>query len=122
MIVTGAAKTGPAKTGAAKLAMAYCPFGSGEEAARISRQLVEENHVACANMLGETQSIYRWQGEIAQDTETAVLFKLRANAVDRFMERLAALHSYDEPAIMCWNIDAAPEGFARWVDGQVHGG
>ncbi|WP_240330879.1 divalent-cation tolerance protein CutA [Sphingorhabdus sp. Alg239-R122] len=106
-------------SGVAKLAMAYCPFGSTEEAARISRQLVEEKHVACANILGETQSVYRWQGEIAQEIETAVLFKLRVDAVHGFMDQLTALHSYDEPAILCWNIDAAPDGFVRWMDGQV---
>ncbi len=99
--------------------MAYCPFGSADEAARVARQLVEERLAACANILGAATSIYHWEGAVQTESETAALFKLPADMADAFMDRLTELHSYDEPAIACWNIDSAPASFAKWVQGQV---
>ncbi|HYE27304.1 MAG TPA: divalent cation tolerance protein CutA, partial [Allosphingosinicella sp.] len=42
----------------------YATFASDEEARRIARALVEERLAACANILGDCHSIYRWQGAI----------------------------------------------------------
>src|SRR5437868_11843108 len=41
----------------------YITTGSRDEALSIGRTLVEEGLAACANVLGEMTSIYRWQGD-----------------------------------------------------------
>jgi periplasmic divalent cation tolerance protein len=96
----------------------YATFADAEEAARISRILIEERLAACANMLGPVRSIYRWEGEIQDGTEVAALFKTVAGQAEALIARLAALHSYDVPAAVVWPICAALTAYADWVKAE----
>jgi len=97
----------------------YATFASEEEARRIARRLVEERLAACANILVPCISIYRWQGRIEEAAEVPAIFKTRADAAERLVERIAELHSYDVPAAVVWPIAAAIPDYARWVVAEV---
>lgn len=97
----------------------YATFANAEEAGRIARILVEERLAACSNILGPCRSIYRWQGAIEESGEVAALFKTRADAADRLIARLAALHSYDVPAAVTWPIAMALPAYAAWVEEET---
>ena len=97
----------------------YAIFGSDEEARRIARQLVEERLAACANILTPCHSIYRWQGQIEQAEEVPAIFKTRADAAARLVQRLSELHSYDVPAAVAWPIAQALPDYTRWVAEEV---
>jgi periplasmic divalent cation tolerance protein len=93
----------------------YATFASEEEARRIARTLVEERLAACANILGDCHSIYRWQGAVEEAEEIAALFKTRDDLAEPLIARLAALHSYDVPAAVVWPIADALESYAGWI-------
>jgi periplasmic divalent cation tolerance protein len=93
----------------------YATFADAAEAERIARALVEEQLAACANIIGPCTSIYRWQGAVEQAGEVVALFKTRADAADRLIERLGELHSYDVPAAVVWPIARAGESYREWV-------
>ena len=93
----------------------YATFGSAEEAERIGRQMVEQRHAACVNILGPCRSIYRWQGEIEEADEVAALFKTTAGQAPALLQRLGSLHSYDVPAAVVWPIGETGESFRQWV-------
>lgn len=97
----------------------YATFADGEEAARISRTLVEERLAACANILGPIRSIYRWQGKIEDAAEVAALFKTTAGAAEALIARLADLHSYEVAAVAAFQIAQIHPPFAAWVRGEV---
>ena len=97
----------------------YATFGSDEEARRIARTLVEERLAACANILAPCHSIYRWQSKVEEAAEVPVIFKTRADAADRLIERIGALHSYDVPAAVVWPIADALDAYRQWVEGEV---
>jgi periplasmic divalent cation tolerance protein len=99
----------------------YATFADEEEALRIARALVEESLAACANIIGEIRSIYRWQGRVEDAAEVAVLFKTRAGEADRLIERLAELHSYDVPAAVAWPIASALPAYVQWVVAETQG-
>ena len=96
----------------------YAIFGSGEEAERIARQLVEERLAACANILGACRSVYRWEGKVEEAEEVPVLFKTGAAAAPELLARIAELHSYDVPAAMVWPIADALGAYAQWVESE----
>ncbi len=102
-----------------RIVSVYAVFADAEEAARISRILVEERLAACANLLSPCASIYRWEGRIEEAREAPALFKTRAETAPLLIERLAALHSYEVPAAVTWEIIYAPEDYARWVCEEV---
>ncbi len=93
----------------------YATFASAEEAERIGRQMVEQRHAACVNILGPCRSIYRWQGEVEEADEVAAIFKTTAGHAPLLLERLAALHSYDVPAAVVWPIEQTGESYHQWV-------
>lgn len=97
----------------------YATFGSADEAAAITRTLVEERLAACANILGSCRSIYPWEGRIEDVEEVAALLKTRADAAAALIARLVELHSYDVPAAVVWPIEAAHPPYATWVVDSV---
>ena len=44
-------------------------------AQQLAQALVESGLVACVNILPKVQSIYRWQGQIENDSETLLVIK-----------------------------------------------
>ncbi len=97
----------------------YAIFADAEEAARIGRQMIDERLAACINILGPCRSIYRWQGKVETAGEVAAIFKTTEAGADALTDRIAALHSYDVPAIAVWPIDKLPSSYAEWVGGSV---
>ena len=97
----------------------YATFGSEEEARFVSRTLVEEGLAACANILAPCRSVYRWQGEVEEADEIAVLFKTAAARGDALLARIAELHSYDVPAAVVWPIADALAPYRRWVEEET---
>ncbi len=97
----------------------YVTAGDAEEAARIGRTLVEEKLVACVNVLGQIRSIYRWQDEVQDDGEVALLAKTRASLVAQVSERIKALHSYDVPCVVALPIVDGNAAFLDWIAGET---
>ena len=94
----------------------YAVFADEDEARRIGGQIVEERLAACVNVLGPCHSIYRWQGKVETASEVAAIFKARADKAEALIARVAALHSYDVPAIAVWPIEKALPAYAAWVN------
>ncbi|MEG3182156.1 divalent-cation tolerance protein CutA [Sphingomonas sp. LT1P40] len=97
------------------IALLHVTFANADEAERIGRSMVGENLAACVNLLGPCTSIYRWHGLIETATEYRALFKTTPELARELAERIAALHSYDLPAIEIWPA-AAGDAVAQWVD------
>lgn len=83
-----------------------------EEAGRIARYLVEERLIACANFF-VVSSVFRWEGQIQEDSEVAVICKTRTELVPAAIKRIKELHSYELPCITSWTID---EGYGPYLD------
>lgn len=96
-------------------ALIWCPFPDRESARRIANSLLDENLVACANLLGAIESIFQWQGNRDSAQEIGVLFKTDAAVLKRAVARLAVLHPYDTPAIMGLRCDAVPDATRAWL-------
>lgn len=97
------------------IATVYAVFGSREEAERVAGAVVEEGLAACANILAPCRSIYRWQGVVQTAEEVPALFKTRQEFGEKLVARIAALHSYEVPAVVLWPIRHAERPYAEWV-------
>lgn len=97
----------------------YAIFGTADEAERIGSAMVEERLAACVNILGAVRSIYRWKGAVESADEIAAIFKTSDEKADTLITRIAALHSYDVPAIAVWPIDKILGSYAGWVEDNV---
>jgi periplasmic divalent cation tolerance protein len=100
---------------AEQVLLALSTFPDAKTARRISNELVTEKLAACANILPDIESIYRWKAKIETANETLVLFKVSENRYEQFQNRLRSLHPYEVPEIISVKIDNGLPEYLRWV-------
>jgi periplasmic divalent cation tolerance protein len=61
------------------------------------------------------KSIYRWEGEVRQESETVLIFKTRGDLVERLTARMIELHPHETPCVVALPIVAGSEKFLDWV-------
>jgi periplasmic divalent cation tolerance protein len=98
-----------------KYGFLYIVAGSVREAEKIGKKLVEEKLVACVNIF-PIKSVYRWRGKIERAREVAMIVKTRRELIDRVINRVKKLHSYEVPAILAFNVEKGPPDFLKWID------
>ena len=90
-------------------------FSTPEQAAEIARILVEEQLAACVNLVPAVRSIYRWQGQVSDDTETLAIIKTTAERYDALASRLVALHPYEVPELIAFPIERGHAPYLAWL-------
>ena len=95
--------------------VAFATAPDADVAARIAHALVAERLVACANLVANVRSIYRWQGRVEDAGEVLLVLKTRADRVDALAERLRALHPYDEPELVVLPSAGGLAPYLDWV-------
>ncbi len=102
--------------------MLYVTAASKDEALHIGRTLVTEGLVACANVLPSMQSIYRWQGAVEEAEETVLIAKTRKDLAEAAVARVEALHSYDVPCAVVYDVAGGLPAYLDWIDASTHKG
>ena len=92
------------------------------EAGQIAELLVDARLAACVQILPEIQSIYRWQGEVARDTEVLVLAKTTRDRFDELDRRVREVHSYDTSEIVAVAVTAGSKSYLDWLQAAVWSG
>ncbi|HKF49857.1 MAG TPA: divalent-cation tolerance protein CutA [Terracidiphilus sp.] len=93
--------------------------GNAREAGRIARTLVEEGLAACATMIPEIESIYRWEGKIESAAETLLLIKTEECQLAALETRLHELHSYTTPELLVLNVEAGSHPYLEWLTASL---
>ena len=86
-----------------------------ETASAASRVLVEEQLIACANILPNVESIYRWQGRIEIGGELLVLMKTTAANYAALERRIVELHPFEVPEILGLAVTSGLSRYCAWV-------
>ncbi|MGE3477422.1 MAG: divalent-cation tolerance protein CutA [Rhodospirillaceae bacterium] len=95
--------------------MVYVTAASKDEALRIGRTLVNERLAACANILDGVHSIYRWQGAVEEAQEVVLILKTRTPLARKAIARVAALHSYDVPCAVAYDMSNGLAAYLDWI-------
>lgn len=90
-----------------------------EEASRIADALVGARLAACVNILGGIESIYRWEGRIARDSEVLMIIKTTSERYAELEEQIKALHSYTTPEVIALRIECGAEAYLKWIGESV---
>ena len=97
----------------------YVTAGDREEALALARMLVGERLAACANVLGESASVYRWQGAVQEEGEVVLVAKTVEDRVEAAARRVREAHSYDSPCVVALPISGGDADFLSWVRDEV---
>ena len=99
--------------------VALTTFANEDDAARVSRVLVDERLVACATLLPGARSIYRWQEGVADEREVVVLMKTRKQDWTALLSRLHELHPYETPELVALRVAAGAPKYMAWLDAAL---
>src|SRR5574338_383690 len=94
-------------------------FPNPDKAAEVARTLVSEQLAACVNLVSQIRSIYRWQGEISDDTETLAVIKTTDERFEAMRTRLVELHPYEVAEVIALPIEAGHAPYLAWVADAV---
>jgi periplasmic divalent cation tolerance protein len=101
------------------VAIVYSTIGSIEDARRIANTLVEEQLVACVNILPNIESIYRWSGKIENDEEYILIAKTTDDNVKKTINRIKSLHTYELPDIIVLPIIGGLKDYLDYITNET---
>jgi periplasmic divalent cation tolerance protein len=89
--------------------------GSGDEAERIARSLVEKRLAACVNVVNPIQSVYRWEGKVTRDAEVLLIIKTSRRLFEQVRHEVENIHSYHVPEVICLPIIDGSANYLNWL-------
>ncbi|WP_341822194.1 divalent-cation tolerance protein CutA [Wolbachia endosymbiont (group A) of Ischnus inquisitorius] len=101
------------------MVLVYTTFSNFEEAKTVSEELLNEKLIVCVNIFPEVNSLYLWEGKISNSCEVVAIMKSRNDQVDKIVEKIEAMHSYDQPAIAVMPIEKANKSFTNWANSVI---
>lgn len=93
--------------------------GTADTAAALARGLVEHGLAACAQIIGPIRSVYRWNGDLHDDTEYQCVLKTTEDHVDAITTYLDEHHDYDVPEVIALPVVAGSPAYLSWVTEQT---
>jgi periplasmic divalent cation tolerance protein len=89
---------------------------SMEVAEEIAHRLVERRLAACVNILPTIQSIFRWEGEVVNETELLLIVKTRAGLLDdHIVPAVLEIHPYKVPEIIAVPLIGGLSSYLEWI-------
>ncbi|WP_096364576.1 divalent-cation tolerance protein CutA [Thiohalobacter thiocyanaticus] len=89
------------------------------DARTIARALVAQDLAACVNIVANLTSVYRWQGEVEEDTEQLLVIKTRRDVLEALKAAVLEAHPYELPEIIAVPIVDGLSGYLDWIDESV---
>lgn len=97
------------------VAIVYTTIDNIQDARKIAQSLVEDQLVACVNIIPNIESIYRWKGKIENDNELVIIAKTTDTNIKKTIARIKELHSYDLPDIIVLPIVGGHKEYLDYI-------
>jgi periplasmic divalent cation tolerance protein len=96
----------------------YIPCPDKECAENISRTLLTEKLIGCANIIPGMTSMYWWEGKIETSSEYILILKTleSSDARKNLEKRVQELHPYEIPCIMALPVAGINDSFKNWLE------
>jgi periplasmic divalent cation tolerance protein len=88
---------------------------SAEWLADLTRSLVEDRLVACGHDITPIRAIYRWEGEVSDETQARVALPTRAALVPEIVARADRDHADDVPCVIAFPESSGHPRYLQWI-------
>ncbi len=92
---------------------------SAKQAKTMVDSLLNDQIIACAQIMPTIESFYRWQGQIERAEESLLLLKTRADQFAAIEKKIKSLHSYKVPEIIAIPLVDGSTGYLNWINEQI---
>jgi periplasmic divalent cation tolerance protein len=93
----------------------FITASSEDEAAKISRALVEARLAGCVNIIKGVRSIYHWKGKIEDESEVLMMVKTQRHLFPSLSKKVKELHTYTVPEILALPIVEGSAEYLNWL-------
>ncbi len=90
-----------------------------DKAAAIARVLIDQRLAACGNVVPTIRSIYRWKGQIRDESEALLVLKTTAAHFDALRESVLELHPYAVPEVIALSVEAGSAPYLAWIEAET---
>jgi periplasmic divalent cation tolerance protein len=90
-----------------------------DECKKIARHLVETRLAACVNISQPIESVYRWEGQIAEEGEFLLFIKSTSGLFPEIKTEISKIHSYHTPEILCLPVIDGSRDYLQWISDSV---
>jgi periplasmic divalent cation tolerance protein len=90
-----------------------------DEARKVSRYLVQERYVACAQIVPWIESIYMWNNQMETTQESKIVFKTSFEKYERIKEIIKENSKYEIPEITYFAVEGANEEYLEWLKESI---
>ncbi len=94
---------------------------SADVGAALARSLVQARLAACVNVLPPMTSVYRWKGELQEDSECQMVIKTARPRLDALRALVQESHPYELPEFVVMPIETGDEAYLAWVAVEASG-
>ena len=101
------------------VAVVYSTVGKIQDARRIAKILIEEQLVACVNIIPKIESVYKWKDKIENDEEVVIIAKTVDANVKKTIQRIKQLHSYELPDIIVLPIIGGLKDYLDYIANET---
>lgn len=92
-----------------------------DEARRVSRFLVQERYVACAQIIPWIESVYMWNNKLETAQESKIVLKTRLENYDKIREIIEQNSKYQVPEITWFKIEGGNKAYMDWIQESTVG-
>jgi len=82
--------------------------------------MVNAKLAACANIISEIQSIYRWKGKVVKTKEVLLMLKSTKPRYRELEKSIKAIHTYETPEIIALPVKEGFGQYIEWVHSETH--
>jgi len=100
---------------AAEYVLVMTTLPNDADVASFGRTLVKERLAACVNLLPPMVSVYRWEGQVEQETERQLIIKTTRDRTVALWDRVRELHPYEVPEFVVVPIVDGNDAYLRWI-------
>ena len=97
------------------ISVIYSTIDDIKDARKIAHSLVEEQLVACVNIIPNIESIYKWKGKVEYSDEVVIIAKTVTENVKRTIIRIKELHTYDVPDIIVMPVIGGHKEYLDYI-------
>src|SRR5215510_12689822 len=101
--------------------VAITTLGTESDARALVTALLQDRLIACGTLLPSGRSIYRWDGEVVEESEVVVLLKTDMNHWDALRAAVERRHPYQVLELLALPVTDGLARYLSWIASEVAG-
>jgi periplasmic divalent cation tolerance protein len=102
-----------------KAVLVFTTVPRRSDATRMGMALVNKRLAACATLISDVQSFYRWKGKLVRGREVLMMLKTTTGRYPALQRAIRASHAYEVPEILGILVDRGHPPYLVWISKEV---